>query len=188
MRVTPCPSPNGTNLENLHLVKLPRGTSAGALDSALRRATDRRRPARDEDPDERAQELREKLVEIIDRHMDGDAAVAAMQAVEHCFGGRTADDEHEGPPDREGDRTRMRDFLEDRGCSDAEVAEVLAQMPRNAREGGMGGRLAELEGRRADDRRRGGVRDRRPAAMDSAEDTLEQMFGAARIGTALSFR
>jgi hypothetical protein len=63
-------------------------------------------------------------------------------------------------------RSKMPDHADD---------DDLEEMPRNAQEGGMGGRASE-------DRR--GGRDRRRGAMDSriaAADSFEAMFGTSRI-------
>jgi hypothetical protein len=196
--IFPCPSPSGGNRERLFVVRCPRGVDPkGALDSAMRSM---RRGGRDEmrygrDDEERDADLHEKLREIIERHMDGDGALEALEALNEVFGGKVYgsevdDEEREGPPDHdrmgERDREHMRQFLQDKNCSDEEIEEVLSHMPRNAREGGAGGRLARLEGRRADDRR---ARDRRPA-MDgtTAEQRAEEMFGLSRIKQAMSFR
>jgi hypothetical protein len=108
---------------------------------------------------------------------------------EHLPGGKVygdrheADDEEHDEPDREHDRERMREYLESKGTDESIISDVLEMMPRNAREGGMGGRVGEADDRRrrADDRHRRDARDRRMAADSS--DSFNRMFpDAARIG------
>jgi hypothetical protein len=184
MRVTPCPSPTGRNNERLFLVKLPRSTPAGALDAVLKRATDRKKYGRDEDPDDRLVKLRGKLEEFLERALPGDQYQSAMDLLTDCglpeskmYGDADPDDADEFRPkypDHIADG--MRKYLADQGYSDDDIEAV---MPRSAMEGGMGGE--------AGDRR--GARDRRHA-MDSmsAEARFEAMFGASRIKSATTFR
>jgi hypothetical protein len=194
MRLTPCPSPKGTNRENLYLLRLPRGTDPkGALDAALRKAKDK---ARDSDPDQERDltALRGKLEEFLAQALPESHYQSAMDLLdEHLPGGKVygepVEDEEEYetlrsklPDHADDDRERMANYMRDRGCSDAEIESVLEKMPRNASEGGAGGRTSE-------DRRGARDRGRRPA-MDSrtAADRFEEMFGASRIGSSLSFR
>jgi hypothetical protein len=175
--IEPCPSPRGTNNERLFLFKVPRGRDPkGALDAALMRKV-----GRDADLGER-DELRRKLEALLQHHVHEDRLGEALEDLAECFGDRKVYGDVEEPDEEHPARARMRAFLQRKGASDEDVDELFEQldreeMPRNAREGGMGGRVGE-----ADDRRlRRGARDRRMAA-DSADDSFNRMFpGAARI-------
>jgi hypothetical protein len=157
---------------------LVRARSGGALDAALR-------PGHDEHD---LGELHRKLDHLITSCVPEDHLPTALEMLNEAFGGRrygeheVEDEEQEEHPARE----RMRGFLQNKGATDEDVEELFAmldEMPRNAREGGMGGRLSEYD-REARDRKRG-ARDRRRPAMDSASaaSSFEKMFGthAARI-------
>jgi hypothetical protein len=187
MRVTPCPSPRGTNHENLYLVRLPKSTPAGALDAALRRAKDRK-VGRDDDPSQvNLGQLRQKLESYLQQALPEDQYQSAIDMLDEAglpggqFYGEPVDDadpdevasslRSKFPDHADDDREKMENFMRDKGCSDAEIESVLEKMPRSAIE----------------DRRRGG-RDRRRGAMDrqlSAADSFEAMFGAGRIKGAL---
>jgi hypothetical protein len=188
VKVTPCPSPRGTNFENLYLVKLPKSTPAGALDAALRRAKDRK-GARDADPDqdENLGKFRQKLEYFLSQCLKDEQYAAAMDLLnEHLPGGTVygeADPDSAASefrpkyPDHSNDEAR--EYLKGMGLGDDDVAEIMAKMPRT----GM-----ESMNAAAEDRRRGGGRDRRHA-MDSAQSSFDALFpDAARIKSAVSFR
>ena len=81
MRVTPCPSPRGTNHENLYLVKLPKSTPAGALDAALKRA----KGARDDDPSQvNLGELRKKLEYFLQQALPDSHYQSAIDMLDEC--------------------------------------------------------------------------------------------------------
>jgi hypothetical protein len=186
MKVMPCPSPTGRNDERLYLIRAPYGTPAGALDQALKRASDkardRKRFGRDEDPDQDRNlgELRRKLEHMLSQCLKGEQYSAAMDLMDEAGlpGGQTygdvdGQDEDGGPdvkyPDHKTDtdaEPKMRAFLSGK-LSEDDLEEAMSQMPRSAIE----------------DRRRGG-RDRRHA-MDSrsmtAAESFEQFYGASRI-------
>jgi len=173
LRLEPAPSPNGTNNERLFLLKVPRGVDPkGAMDSALKRY------GRDADDLGERDTLRRRLEALLERHVHEDRLGEALEDLATCYGDRKVygdqdDDEH---PDHE----RLSRFAEQHGLSDDAVEELheLWSMPRNAREGGMGGRVGERE---ADDRRWRAARDRHRQAMD-AEDSFNRFYpGAARI-------
>jgi hypothetical protein len=182
LRLEPAPSPNGTNFARKFLITLPRGVDPkGALDAALKKV------GRDADLGER-DDLRRSLEALLERHVQEDRLMEAIEDLNTVFGdrkvygdrGREADDE-----EHEGHHEALREFAGRHGLSDDATEELVElSMPRNAREGGMGGRVHE-----ADDRRRHGARDRhrgagdRRMAADSATDSFNRMFpGAARIG------
>jgi hypothetical protein len=184
------------------LVKLPKGTPAGALDAAMRRAKDRKY-GRDDDPDQdrRLGELRRKLEEFLANELPSDRWQTAKDLMDEFLpGGKVYGDAEEVrggsnysddadpdgtvgsmwpkyPDHAEDDREKMREFMESKGCTEDEIESVLEKMPRSAMEGGMGGRTSE-------DRRRRGAMDR----SMSAEARFDAMFGTGRIKTATSFR
>ena len=189
MRVTPCPSPRGTNHENLYLVKLPRSTPAGALDAALRKAKDC--TARDDDPSQvNLGELRQKLEHYLQQALPESHYQSAIDMLDECglpggqvygeAGTQDADDPDavaeslwSKQPDHSNDEAR--EYLKGMGLGDDDVAEIMAQMPKTGME--------SLNGA-AEDRRRGGGRDRRRGAMDrqlTAADSFEAMFHTSRI-------
>jgi hypothetical protein len=178
MRVTPCPSPRGTNHENLYLVKLPRSTPAGALDAALRKAKDC--TARDDDPSQvNLGELRRKLEHYLQQALPESHYQSAIDMLDECGlpGGQVYGEA--GTQDADPDATAeslwtkypdhaqdVRKYLADRGFSDDDIEEAIGKMPKNA-----------IEDRR-------GGRDRRRGAMDrqlTAADSFEAMYGTSRI-------
>jgi hypothetical protein len=184
----PMPSPNNTNHERLFVARIPKGRERQAqlaLDSALtkRHTDDRQWHGQDE---ERDAELHEKLVEIIDRHMDGDGATEALRAIDECFGGKTygdsprhGDDEEEPDDDR---REHLAEYLRDRGVDDGIIDQLVESMPHSGMHG-MGGRVRETDDRRRAVRDR---RDRRMAHDAAARASFEQFYPwAARIRPAL---
>jgi hypothetical protein len=196
-RIEPCPSPNGTNFARKFLITLPRGVDPkGALDSAMRSM----KHGRDADPagEQNLAELRRELEEYLSGcSLKDEEYYGVIELLnEHLpkrYGDevrereREADDEEErvGP-----DHEELARFAERHGLSDDAAEELAEMMPRNAREGGMGGRAvedrhADDRRRRADDRHRRGA-DRRRMAGDSADDSFYRMFPEARrIGTVL---
>jgi hypothetical protein len=187
------PSPRNTNFERLFMLRVPEGTDPKlALDAAMR-AKDRKY-GRDGDPDqdENLGRFRQKLEYFLSQCLKDEQYAAAMDLLnEHLPGGTVygeagtedADDPNEvaeslrskQPDHAQDDRERMRRYMEDRGCSDAEIQSVLNEMPRSAIE----------------DRRRSGGRDRRRGAMDramTAADSFEAMYGTSRIKSTNSFR
>jgi hypothetical protein len=183
--ITPMRSPHNTNDERLFVCRIPKGRERQAqlaLDSALRRRADDRDDKRNGHDEER-DALHEKLVEIIDRCMHGDAATEAMRAIDAHFGGKTYGDSHrhgddEEEPDDEG-RERLISYLQDKGVDDTIIDELIESMPRSGMHG-MGGRVHE-----ADDRRRRAARDRRMMAHDAAAARFEEWYGTSRIKQAL---
>jgi hypothetical protein len=185
MKVTPCPSPRGTNHENLYLVKLPRNTPAGALDAALRRAKDRK-VGRDEEPEQERDlvKLRGRLEEFLSRVLPDSHYQSACDLMTEAGlpEGQTYGEVDDEDPDEEEFRSKypdhiadtVRRYMEGKGFSEDEIQEAISSsMPKNA-----------IEDRR-------GARDRgRRHAMDSrsAADRFEEMFGASRIGSTNSFR
>jgi hypothetical protein len=176
MRVTPCPSPRGTNNENLYLVRLPKSTPSGALDAALRRAKDKardRKVGRDDqgEQDRDLTALRGKLEEFLERCLPEDHYSSAMDLLDEHLPPSKTYGEVEDEEDPEALQTSLRSkfpdhardvrkYLADRGFSEDAIEEAISQMPKSAMEGGMGGET--------DDRRRG-ARDRgRRHAMDAA--------------------
>jgi hypothetical protein len=159
MRLKPCPSPRGTNRERLFLLKVPSGTDPkGALDS-LRKAKDRK--GRDEDPEgeRNLHELRGKLEEFLAQVLpDSHFGSARGMLDEYLPPSKTYGEVDDEEPDREGDRERMREYLEGKGVSEDDISEVLSHMPKPG--------IESLGGRAGEDRR--GGRDRRRGAMDAA--------------------
>ena len=182
----PMPSPNNTNFERLFVCTIPKGRERQArlaLDAALtKRHTDDRGDKRHGHDEENA-DLHEKLVEIIDRCMHGDAAAEAMRAIDEHFGGKTyGDTPRHGDDDEERDddgRERLISYLQDKGVDDTIIDELIESMPRSGMHG-MGGRVHE-----ADDRRRRAARDRRMMAHDAAAARFEEWYGTSRIKQAL---
>jgi hypothetical protein len=176
------PAPNNTNFERLYVAKIPRGSERQvqlALDAALKRRADDRHE-RHGDDEERA-DLRENLVDIINRHMDGDGAVEAIKAIDEHFGSPTYGGSHRRGDDEEPDdegRERMREYLRDKDVDDGIIDDLVESMPHSGMHG-LGGRVHET-----DDRRRT-ARDRRMAQDAAAERTFNEMFGADRIKQAL---
>jgi hypothetical protein len=128
------------------------------------------------------------LEAFLQRALPEDHYASAMDLLdEHLPGGKVYGEPVEDEEEYETLRSKLPDhaddvrkYLADRGFSDDTIEEAISKMPRNASEGGAGGRTSE-------DRRRGG-RDRRHA-MDSAADSFDRMFPeASRIKSAVSFR
>jgi hypothetical protein len=225
-RITPCPSPNGTNHARAFLVHIPAGRGpVGALDAMRKHG--------DEDmPD--VGRLRVELDEILARSLsDQDLEEARGLIAQHLGSSEEYDRAHTQGEDEDDDedlggqgggrampaklRKKMRDFLTRRGATDSEVDELfqrlddetattydparedgmttnaeydrsqeqgedddLGEMPRNARQGGLGGRLARDQKRLARDRRRQMAADE---AYSNAQESFEKLFPESkRIG------
>jgi hypothetical protein len=176
---------------------VPRGSDPkGALDSAMRRADDRRRG---HDEEERDLALRRELEHFLVQCLDDEQFAAARDLLDqHLPLKRYGDQdrrEHEADDEEERvgpDHEELRRFAEKHHLSDDAVEELGELMPHNAMHGGQGGRVHEADDRRraARDRHRGG-RDRHRfdsrdgMAGDSATDSFYRMFPEARrIGVA----
>jgi hypothetical protein len=177
----PMPSPNNTNFERLYVARIPRGSEKKvelALDSAMRSKHGGDEQERD------LAELRRKLEHVLSQSLSDEAYSAALDALnEHLpEGGRTYGDE-------ETEREWYQHEDEPREPREPDGEDEEGEIPRNAREGGMGGATKTYGDRHADDRRRRrGARDSRLVAMD-AQDSFEAMFpGVSRIKPATSFR
>lgn len=171
-RITACPSPNGTNFERLYLIR--RSGPVGALDAAMKKVGDKMKMMGDEDAPDLGQ-LRVALEEILAKSLSETELEEARALLDQHLGSA-------GEYDRQLDgeeNDEHEDDEEDLGNQGDDL-----DMPRNAREHGQGGRLAELEGR---DRKRRMARDRRremaaDEAFAKAERSFNQMFPmAARI-------
>jgi hypothetical protein len=186
-RIEPMPSPTGRNDERLWIVRAPYGTDPrGALDSAMRRAKDRKY-GRDDDPDQDRNlgELRRKLEHMLSQCLKGEQYSAAMDLMDEAGlpGGQTYGevDGRDSDPDETAESLwskfpdhiadGVRKYLADQGYSDDDIEAV---MPKSAMAGGMGGEAGD---------RRGRARDRR-GAMDrsmSAAESFEAFYGTSRI-------
>jgi hypothetical protein len=193
LRLEPAPSPNGTNREHLYLVKAPRpiANPQGALDAALRKR------GHDADLGEHDAEFYRKLENLLQYHVPEEHLQAAISDLNEICGGKVYGDvrEHEADDDdfdEHPDHEKLHEFAEKHHLGDDAEEELheLWSMPRNAREGGMGGR-AVGDRHHADDRRRRAARDRhrraddRRMAADDGESSFYKMFPMARrIGIA----
>jgi hypothetical protein len=187
MKLSPVPSPRGTNFERIFMLRVPEGTDPKlALDAALR-AKDRK-GARDDQPD--LSELRAKLDSLLRQVCSEDSYATACDMLDDYLPEREPQGKVYGTEDAEPDEAAeslwpkypdhsnddAREYLKGMGLGDDDVAEIVAKMPKT----GMESMNAAIE-----DRRRGGGRDRRRgAAMDrqlSAADSFEAMFHTSRI-------
>jgi hypothetical protein len=136
MKLTPCPSPNGTNHERLFLLRVQTRNPAGAYDAAL-----------SNDPD-RGQLLL-KLERLLAEHLSGEALEKAQHLLHEHLGGHDYDRAFDDEPDP---FAKVRAFLREKGLSEDEVEEALA-LPRNALSGGSGGAMAKDRRQLANDAR-----------------------------------
>jgi len=203
MKVIRAPAPNGSDskTDRLFLFKMPRSRLLGAVDSKRRAVDVRKHGDGDADvPD--LGELHVMLDEMLSKVLSEGELESARAELDRVLRGAAReyddghgededDDQHDGEgTEVEGrGRSRARQFLAERGVSDSETDELFGMlngMPKNGREGGMGGRLHAEEAR--DRRRLAGDRRRQIAADEraaDAESSFAKMFpGAARIGNA----
>jgi hypothetical protein len=151
-RITPCPSPNGTNREKLYLVKARR--ELGALDGVKQHGD-----ADTPDLGELHVALEELLTKVLS---EGELQEALALLDQHLGASRDynhAHDEDDEDEEQQGTgRARMREFLGAKGVSDADIDDLfgrmgdLDEMPRP----GGGGRLEARDRKRMarDNRRR----------------------------------
>jgi hypothetical protein len=186
MRVVPCPSPKGSNHENLWLIRAPRGVDPrGALDSAMRKAKDRK-GARDEDPSEvNLGELRRKLEHYLQQALPESHYQGAIDLLDECLPGGMTYGTEDADPDATAESFRpkypdhsyddVREYLQGMGLGDEAVEEAMSKMPKTG---------LESMNAAAADRRRGGRRGAMDRAM-SAADSFEAFYGTSRIKGAL---
>ncbi len=196
--IMPAPSPNGTNHERLFLVRAPRGTSAGALDAALKRGRghDRHRGHGHDEEQVDLAELRERLEMALTQCVSGDALAAVIDVLDEHMPtqDRRARDRHHGrdeqhEPAAERTREQMERYLKGLGCTEETVKAVLGEIGEEGEDESREELFGERElphnalhndYDRAVDRKRGA----RGHAMDAAsvDASFNRMFpGAARI-------
>ncbi|MEW6438811.1 MAG: hypothetical protein AB1508_16760 [Pseudomonadota bacterium] len=176
-KLTPCPSPRGTNRERLFLVRVPHSGPAGAYD------------AEREEPSPAALQIELDKI-LCEAGLAGEQLERARHRIDHHLGGSQYDrayEEKHGAEDEEEEieespsRKEMRRILRDEDFTEDEIEEFLGRLdkardsalPRPATRGGLGGALGDRQAR---------DRDRRIAADSAAQRRFTNRFPeAARV-------